>query len=246
MSEYSRVILVTGSNTGIGYELVRLLAAQGHIVYLTSRTVKAAEEAIATLKKEHNLTVKWVQLDVTDIKSVEAARDVIEKAEGRLDVLVNNAGYGAIGLDQNATTVDIATIRSTFEPNFFGAIQTTTTFLPLIRKAKDGYKVILNVTIDMASNSLQASPKALPHWVAYNTSKAALNSYSIALAAELKAEDIRVNLITPGHTVTKLNHFHPGGKTPEQAAAMMLPWVLMGPENDKTGLFLYDKGELGW
>ncbi|KAJ7593325.1 hypothetical protein C8J56DRAFT_1162194 [Mycena floridula] len=164
-------------------------------------------------------------LDVTDIKS-EAARDVIEKAEGRLDVLVNNAGYGAIGLDQNATTVDIATIRSTFEPNFFGAIQTTTTttttFLPLIRKAKDGYKVILNV--------------------AYNTSKAALNSYSIALAAELKAEGIRVNLITPGHTVTKLNHFHPGGKTPEQAAAMMLPWVLMGPENDKTGLFLYDKG----
>ncbi|KAJ7595720.1 hypothetical protein C8J56DRAFT_1001727 [Mycena floridula] len=247
MSDYTRVILVTGSNTGIGYEVVRILASKGHIVYLAARNVAAGKEAQARLLKEHNLNVKFVQLEVTDIGSIQAAKDLIEKAEGRLDNLVNNAGFGAIGENQKASTIYLATIQSTFEPNFFGLIQVTQTFLPLLRKGREGYKVICNVSTDMASNSLQAGPNAGPHYVAYNTSKAAANSYSIALAAELKDEGIKVNCFTPGPIATKLNHFASHGKTPEEGAEMMIPWILLGPNDvDKTGLFYLNAKELAW
>jgi len=228
----SRVILVTGSNAGIGLELVRLLAEKGHNVYLAARKEAAGKEAVEALKKD-GLNVKFVQLDVTDIKSVVSAKDVIEKAEGRLDVLVNNAGVSYMDQPQNATSVDLSVIRAAFEPNFFGLVQTCTTFLPLIRKSSNG--VILNVSTDMASNAYQARPDSFLHVVAYNTSKAAANSYTIALAHELKSEGIKVNAVTPGFTTTKLNGFSPGGKTARQGAEVLLPWALLGPDG-KTGM----------
>jgi len=238
----SRVILVTGSNTGIGLELVRLLSEKGHTVYLASRKEDAGREAVETLKKE-GVNVKYVQLDVTDIKSVVAAKDAIEKAEGRLDVLVNNAGMSYMQQPQNATNVDLSVIRAAFEPNFFGLVQTCTTFLPLIRKSSNG--VILNVSTGMASNATQARPDSERHFVAYNTSKVAANSYTIALAHELKNEGIKVNAVTPGFTSTKLNGFAPGGKTWKQGAEVLVPWALLGPDG-KTGLFLNEEGEFPW
>ena len=117
------------------------------------------------------------------------------------------------------------------ETNFFGLVQTTITFLPLVRKGTNA--VILNVSINMASNTLQSSPNARPtsHVVAYNTSKSAANSYTIALAQELKAEGIKVNAVTPGFTTTKLNFYRPGGKTMKAGAEVLLPWALL----DKDG-----------
>jgi NAD(P)-dependent dehydrogenase (short-subunit alcohol dehydrogenase family) len=107
----SRVILVTGANTGIGFELVRLLAEEGHKVYLGARNEAAGREAeyVALLLlplacwltpisssrealKKDNLNVEYIHLDVTDQGSITAAREHIEQSEGRLDVLVNNAG----------------------------------------------------------------------------------------------------------------------------------------------------------
>ncbi len=166
---------------------------------------------------------------------------------------------------QQASTVSLTTIRNAFEPNFYGLIQTTQAFLPLLRAAPKGYACIVNNTTDMASNTHQAGPKASIHVVAYNTSKAAANSYSIALAKELEAEDIKVNLVTPGFTTTKLNGFRAGGKTTEGGASVLVPWALLGPEDKgKTckfsssllihrptvsillGLFWSDKGEFPW
>ena len=115
------------------------------------------------------------------------------------------------------------------ETNFFGLVQTTITFLPLVRKATNA--VILNVSMDMASNTIQSRPDAKMHIVAYNTSKAAANSYTIALAQELKAEGIKVNAVTPGFTTSKLNHYLPGGKTTKASAEVLLPWALL----DKDG-----------
>ncbi|THV00587.1 NAD(P)-binding protein [Dendrothele bispora CBS 962.96] len=250
-TEYKRVILVTGSNTGIGYAIVKNLASKGHTVYLASRNEAAGKEAQQKLKAENGLNAKFVQLDITDIKSVQAAKDIIEKEEGRLDVLVHNAGISRMDTNQKASTVDVAVMHQVFETNFFGLVQTTTTFLPLLRKAaelKPGYTAICINTIDMASNSLQAGPKGfLRDTTAYNTSKAAVNSYAISLAHELKTEGIKVNCVTPGFTTTKLNGFTAGGKTPEQAADLMVNWCLLGPEDErKTCLFWSDSGEFPW
>jgi len=224
----SKVILVTGGNAGIGYELVRLLAQKGHRVYLAARNETAGQEAVSTLRKE-NLDVLFVLLDVTNTDSIKAAKDVVEKGEGKLDVLVNNAGISEFGKDQNATTADISAIRNAVEVNLIGLVQTTTGLLPLLRASSQA--VILNVSMDMASNSLQAGPDAHLHTVAYNTSKAAANSYTIALAQELKKEGIKVNAVTPGFTTTKLNFFADGGKTPAQGAEVLVPWALL----DKDG-----------
>ncbi|KAJ7809040.1 hypothetical protein B0H14DRAFT_1502706 [Mycena olivaceomarginata] len=98
----------------------------------------------------------------------------------------------------------------------------------------------------MASNGLMAGPNGFLHQaVAYNTSKAAANSYTIALAHELKGEGIKVNAATPGFTTTKLNGFAPGGKTAEQGAQMLAEWALLGKEG-KIGLFVNDAGEFPW
>jgi NAD(P)-dependent dehydrogenase (short-subunit alcohol dehydrogenase family) len=141
---------------------------------------------------------------------------------------------------QVATNVDVSVLRDAFEPNLFGLVQTTTTLLPLVRKAQQGPGVILNVSTDMASNAEQAKPNSRSHFVAYNTSKAAANSYTIALNHELHVEGspIRVNCVTPGYTSTKLNSFGVGGKTPKRGAEILFPWALLdagGP----TGNFMY-------
>ncbi|PFH54003.1 hypothetical protein AMATHDRAFT_53720 [Amanita thiersii Skay4041] len=239
----SKVILVTGANTGIGFELVRLLAQKGHIVYLAARNESAGREAVTKLVKE-KLNVKFVLLDVTSASTIKEAKSLIEQNEGKLDVLVNNAGVAQMDKDQNATTIDVSVIRETVEVNLFGLVQTTTTLLPLLRASSQA--VILNVTTDMASNSKQAEPDSSLHFVAYNTSKAAANSYTIALAHELRKEGIKVNAVTPGFTSTKLNFFGQGGKSVRQGAEILLPWALLGKDGP-TGLFIDENGkEMAW
>ncbi|KAF5388886.1 hypothetical protein D9757_005034 [Collybiopsis confluens] len=245
MSSDRRTILVTGSNSGIGFDLVRLLASRGHVVYLAARNESSGKEAQQILEREHHVQVKFVQLDVTDLKSVQAAKESIERDEGKLDVLVNNAGISLMDQPQNASTIDISLIRKTFEVNFYGMIQTTQTFLPLLRQGTN--PVILLNSTSMASNTFQSRPDSSLHVVAYNTSKAAANSYVIALAHELGADGFRVNAVTPGFTSTKLNGYAEGGKTTEEAAELLAEWALLSPEdNQKTGLFWSDKGEFPW
>ncbi|KAL0574486.1 hypothetical protein V5O48_007461 [Marasmius crinis-equi] len=248
--DYKRVILVTGSNTGIGYEIVKSLAKKGHTVYLAARKEAAGKEAQQKLKEEDNLDVKFVLLDVEDIKSIEAARDVIDKAEGRLDVLVNNAGISGIGQPQSADEkMDINVLKAVFETNFFGNVQVTKTFLPLVRKAKKGYGAIVFVSMEWGSCSFQASghKHASTMFATYSASKSAVHMYALALANELKEAKIRVNCGCPGQTLTKLNHFMEGGKTPEQAAKVLVQYSLVGPgDDDKTGLLVNDQGIVPW
>ena len=197
-----------------------------------------------TLHADGLKTVKLALLDVTKIATIEATKTAIENAEGKLDVLVNNAAISKMGVDQNATSVDLETIRDAMETNFYGSIQTTITLLPLIRKSSNG--VILNVSTDMASNTYQARPEAQLHFVAYNTSKTAMNSYSIALGHELKNEGIKVNMVTPGFTTTKLNHHAVGGKTSKEGAESLVPWALLD-KNGPTGKFFdWNGNEVPW
>ena len=166
----------------------------------------------------------------------------------------------------------VSTVRGTMEVNFFGVIQTTVILLPLVRKSTNG-GVIVNVSSTLGSNTMQAeqvrntpigsggSSRRDP--TAYSSSKAALNSYTIALAHELKGEGIKVNAVSPGLTSTKLtSHL---GKTPKAGAEVLVPWVLLekdGPtgtclewavnilggwHSNSTGRFInYDNAEVPW
>jgi NAD(P)-dependent dehydrogenase (short-subunit alcohol dehydrogenase family) len=134
-----------------------------------------------------------------------------------------SSGIGELDKNQNATSVSLETVRNTMETNFFGLVQTTITFLPLLRKSTNA--AILNVAT--TSNTRQARPNAHFQVVAYNTSKAAVNSYTIALAQELKGEGIKVNAVAPGFTSTKLNNYGIGGRSAKAGAEVLLPWALL-------------------
>ncbi|EEB92736.1 hypothetical protein MPER_08710, partial [Moniliophthora perniciosa FA553] len=152
-----------------------------------------------------------------------------------------------IGDPQTADAMDMNVLRSVFETNFFGLVQTITTLLPLIRKAKPGYGNIVQNSMRWASGEHQSSPQGITTFAAYCSSKSAVNMYSIALARELKKDRIRVNCLCPGFVTTKLNHFRPGGKTTEQGASLFPEWCLLGPgTEDKTGLFWDAAGQVPW
>ncbi|KAL0574490.1 hypothetical protein V5O48_007465 [Marasmius crinis-equi] len=242
---YKRVILVTGSNAGIGYEIVKGLAKKGQTVYLAARNEASGKEAQEKLKREYNLDVEFVLLNMEDKQSIEAARDVIEKAEGRLDVLVNNAGISGMAQPQTADeTMDVNVLRAVFETNFFALVQTTITFLPLLRKAKPGYGNIIQNPMEWGSPSWQLTEKANTMFATYCCSKSAVHIYSVALARELKSARIRVNCCYPGFTMTKLNNDSPDEKAHEQGAKVLVEWSLLGPDDDdKTGL-LVDENQL--
>ncbi|ESK87299.1 short chain dehydrogenase [Moniliophthora roreri MCA 2997] len=158
--------------------------------------------------------------------SIQSAVDFIFKAEGKLDILVHNAALARMDALQNASSVDTDIIKETMEINFYGVIYITQAFLPLLREP-----VILLISMDMASNTQQSPPDSYLHVVAYNTSKAAANSYLIALAKELKNNGFRVNAVTPGLTTTKLDGFVHGRETTEKAAELLSESVLLQEEN---------------
>ncbi|TFK40505.1 hypothetical protein BDQ12DRAFT_679547 [Crucibulum laeve] len=233
----SKVILVTGSNTGIGFDLVRVLAEKGHTVYLSARNEAAGKEAQAKLKAD-GLNVNFVRMDVTDYDSITAAKALIEEAEGKLDVLVNNAGIAVI----NDTVVDVSmdVVRRIFDTNFFGLVQVTTAFIPLLRASEEG--VIVNVSSELGSNGSQAQNYL--GYPVYAASKAAVNSYTIALARELKKDGIKANVVTPGYTATKLNNFQ-GTQTIREGTEVVLKWVLLDKDGP-TGQFGALEGLYPW
>lgn len=149
--------------------------------------------------------------------------------------------------NQNAASISLSILREILEVNFFGVIQTTVTFLPLIRRSTTYGGVILNVSSLMGSNSYQAnlqidgqeSPIGGRDWTAftaYNSSKAAINSYTIALAHELKGgeHEIKVNVVTPGLTSTKMSKYT--GKTARAGAEVLLRWALL-EKDGPSGMF---------
>ena len=126
------VTLITGANKGIGFETARQLLALGHTVYIGARDTERGEKAAA------ELGARFVQLDVTDDASVSAALATIDAAEGRLDVLVNNAGILGAG------PVDGPTALRVFDTNAVGIVRVTEAALPLLRKSSNPVVVTLS------------------------------------------------------------------------------------------------------
>ncbi|HEY2582269.1 MAG TPA: SDR family oxidoreductase [Mucilaginibacter sp.] len=171
-----KVILVTGASSGIGLAVATALQAKGHTVYGSSRD----------LSRMKSVSFKPIQLDVTDDASVNAAVDKIIKAEGKIDVLVNNAGNGVTG-PAYAMPVDFA--KKQFEVNFFGVIRVSSAVLPKMIEAKKG--LVINV-------SSLAGLFGLPYQGMYSASKYAIEGYSQSLRMELRNTGVKVAILNPG------------------------------------------------
>ncbi len=177
-----KVWLITGTSTGFGRELVEQLLAKGEMVVATARK----PEQIAEFSERYPQTALVLALDVTDQESVEAAvRDALKRF-GRVDVLVNNAGYGLAGAIEEATEAEFMPV---FETNVFGLLRVTRALLPQFRKQKSGHIVNLSSIAGLIGS---------PGWGYYNASKFAVNGLSEALAAEMAPLGVSVTVVEPG------------------------------------------------
>lgn len=178
-SEGKRVALVTGASAGIGKSIVRRLLVDGWTVYGGARRV----EQMADLAAQG---AKVLALDVTDEASLKAAVDALFAAEGRIDALVNNAGYGSYGALED---VPLAEARRQFEVNVFGLMRLTQLVLPSMRAARAG--TIVNV-------SSMGGRLWMPIGGWYHATKHALEVLSDALRVETRPFGLRVVVVQPG------------------------------------------------
>lgn len=185
MESGQKVVIITGSSSGIGLESALLLARNGYITYATMRSPEKDTSIKAAVQKEH-LPIKVIQLDVNDDSSVKIAIDHIISEAGRIDVLVNNAGYSLGGALEDLSMDEI---QSQYETNLFGLIRVTQAVLPTMRKQRSGR--ILNI-------SSGAGIFGFPGHSAYVSTKFAVEGLSESIAYELEPFGIKVILIEPG------------------------------------------------
>ncbi|MBN9297529.1 MAG: SDR family oxidoreductase [Filimonas sp.] len=236
--------LITGANRGIGFETAKQLAALGYFVYLGSREKAKGVEAVAALNTSGFSNVDCIELDVTNIASITAARQAIEDKTPQLDVLINNAGISG-GFPQPALTVHIEKVKTVFETNFFAPIQVIQAFIDLLKKSNEPR--IVNVTTELSSITKHQDP----NWEfyaynpsAYGASKSALNAYTVMLAKELKDTNFKVNCVCPGFTKTAFNNYM-GTKPVEQGAKAIVKYATLSSDG-ATGRFFNEEGEIPW
>jgi NAD(P)-dependent dehydrogenase (short-subunit alcohol dehydrogenase family) len=247
--EYSvQIALVTGGNRGLGFATARRLAKSVDHVIITSRQQQPGVEAVAQLVDE-GFSASYVIMDVTDQGSVAAASRAIEHDHGKLDVLINNAGVlpEAVHADP-AEIVDLEMFRTTYATNVFGPVAVLEVFLPLLRRSAAGR--IVNVSSVMGSLVDQLNP-ASPYFQtvvpAYQSSKAALNNVTIALAKQLRDTPIKVTSVCPGFVQTDLA---PAARehapsTADEASEIVYQAATL-PDDAESGTFIGASGRLPW
>lgn len=239
-----RIILITGANKGIGFETARQLASAGHTVLLGARDPDKAAAAAAKLTGE-GLRVEPITLDVTDPGSIERAVATVGERHGKIDTLINNAGITLEPFGSPASATTLAQWRTIFETNVFGLVAVTLAFLPLLRKSEAGR--IVNLTSILASLTLHATPGS-PIYdfksIAYDTSKAAVNSITIHFAHELRDSNIKVNSAHPGWVKTELGGEHAPMEIVDGARTSVALATL--PDDGPTGSYIHLGESLPW
>ena len=184
-NQQALVAVVTGSSSGIGLAASLALAKNGYLTYATMRNL-AKRDTIQSIAEKQHLPVRTVQLDVTDENSVKNAIQSILSESGRIDLLVNNAGYGLTGAFED---VGIDEIKALYETNVFGVIRVTQAVLPIMRKQRSGR--IINI-------SSGAGKIGYPGGSPYVSSKFALEGLSESMAFEVEQFGIKTVLVEPG------------------------------------------------
>lgn len=239
----STVALITGANKGIGFETAKQLGQRGIHVIIGARDRARGEEAVQRLA-ELDMQATFVQLDVTDEKSIERAAQVIGDTFGRIDILINNAGISGGNANKPGDT-DLAVMRTVYNINVFGVVAVTKAMLPLLRQSQAGR--IVNVSSGLGSIT-QASDRNYEFFqvnnLPYQSSKAAVNAITVEFAKELAETPIKVNAADPGFTNTDFNN-HRGYRSVEQAATVIVHLATLD-EDGPTGTFRDENGNIPW
>ena len=189
MNNTDKVWLITGSSTGLGRALAQAVLERGYHLVATARQPEQLKE----LSDRYPDRVTTIALDVTNAQSIQQAVEAALNAYNRIDVLVNNAGYGTVGAIEEVNDDDA---RRQFDTNLFGAINVTRAILPTLREQRSGH--ILNIS---SANGISAFAGV----GIYSATKFALEAISEALAQEVKPLGIKVTIIEPGSSRTNFS-----------------------------------------
>jgi NAD(P)-dependent dehydrogenase (short-subunit alcohol dehydrogenase family) len=228
------IVVVTGGNRGIGFEICRQLAKRGARVVLTARKPAAGEEAVKNLAAQ-KLAVAFHPLDVTDGNSIAALRDFLKDTYGHLDVLINNAGIIARG-EAPALKVDLAAVRETLETNALGPLHLAQTLVPLLKNSKSPR--IINM-----SSGMGALTDNDGGYAAYRMSKTTINAVTVILAAELRGT-VAVNSVCPGWVKTDMGGRHATRDVAEGADTPV--WLALDAPATLTGKFVRGRKVIAW
>jgi len=227
---HEQVAIVTGAGRGIGAAIARKLAALGAVVILCGRKREPLESTAAEIG-EAGGRAEVLPCDVTDLSSVEAAAQHIDKTHGRADILVNNAGIGGFGGPLHEMPPE--SWDAVLNTNLRGVYYCIRSFAPMMVRAKNGH--IINI-------SSLAGKNPLPNGAAYAASKWGLNGLSYSVAEELRVHSIRVSVICPGSVDTELSP-HAGKDSrkmlqPEDVAHVIAMLVTQAPQSFVSEILL--------
>jgi NAD(P)-dependent dehydrogenase (short-subunit alcohol dehydrogenase family) len=207
-----KTILISGASSGFGSLAAHLLADAGHTVHAGMRDVagrnRAAADEAAAYSAEHGVTLRAVELDVTSEESARHAVDAVYDADGRLDVLVHNAGHMVTGPAEAFTPEQLAAL---YDTNVLGTQRLNRAALPRMRAAGDGLLVWVS-----SSSSRGGTP---PYLAPYFAAKAGMDALAVSYAGELARWGIETSIIVPGSFTRGTNHYAHSGSPADTAVA---------------------------
>jgi NAD(P)-dependent dehydrogenase (short-subunit alcohol dehydrogenase family) len=234
-NEEVTITLITGANKGLGFEAARRLIEEGHSVYLGARDAQRGRAAAGSIGG------RFIELDVLSDESVNAAAADILRRDGRLDVLINNAGIsGGRPSPADVTAEDLEHVYAT---NVFGLVRVTHAMLPLLLKSEE--PVIVNVASGLGSIGVVTDKSRLESnfpTLSYSSSKSAVTMLTVQYAKAFP--EIRINVVDPGYTATDFNS-NRGHQTVTEGTDAIVKMATIGSDGP-TGTFQDRDGIVPW
>ena len=232
-----RIVLITGGNKGLGFETAKVLQQKGYNVYIGSRDAERGRQAA------DELSVKYVQLDVTDDISIQQAYLQIQDREGHLDILINNAGIS--GGFKKPADLTVNDVQQVYYTNVFGIVRMMHTFIPLLEKSEQ--PVVVNVSSGLGSFGMVTNPNTQESKVnslAYCSSKSAVTMITLQYAKGLP--HIQINAADPGSTNTDLVGDFSNNAKPASEGIIPIVKLATIDKDGPTGTFIDSNGSMPW